>query len=202
MMLSNGYTLSEHFIDYPGRPARVFSDHDLRGLHALYRLYRSSDGWVFVAATGDHEFALLCEALGRPALAADPRFADRDARVGHDAELGAALDAEFATRSSAVWERDLTGRGVACVEVHHGPHAAYIFDAPWAEALGFVETTAASGAGPYRRYGRPVRSAHDLGPTSGADVAGARTRQVLAELGYDDDAIDKLEAMGVVGGPA
>ena len=202
MMLSNGYTLSEHFIDFPGRPARAFSDHDLRGLHALYRLYRASDGWVFVAAPGDHEFALLCEGLGRPELAADIRFVDREGRAGYDAELGAVLDAAFGARSAVEWERDLTRRGVACVEVHRGPHAAYIFDAPWAEPLGFVETTAASGAGPYRRYGRPVRSAHDFGPTSGADVAGAHTRVVLSGLGYDDETIDKLEAMGVVGGPA
>jgi len=201
MMLSNAYTLSEHFIDYEGRPDRAFSDHEMLGLHALYRLYESGDGWVFVAATGDRDFKRLCAALGMPGLAADPRFADRASRATHDDALARELGRVFSGGSAAGWETELAGRGVACVEVHGGPHAAYIFDAPWAEELGFVETTAASGAGPYRRYGRAVRSAHDFGPTSGADLPGAATRSVLAGVGYDDETIEKLLAMGVIAEP-
>ncbi len=198
MMLSNGYTLSEHFIDYPGRPARVFPDHDLYGLGALYRLYPAHDGWVLLAAAGDGEFARLGAAIGRPGLVADPRFADARARAAHDAELAGELAAVFSCRAAAEWEAELTPQGVACVEVHAGPHAAYIFDAPWAEDLGFVEMTAANGFGPYPRYGRPVRAAWSPGPSAAADRAGAHTRQVLAGIGYDDDAVDKLLAMGVV----
>jgi crotonobetainyl-CoA:carnitine CoA-transferase CaiB-like acyl-CoA transferase len=198
MMLSNAYTLSEHFIDYEGRPARVFPDHDLFGLGALHRLYRASEGWVLVVAPDDRQFARFAEAIGRPALAGDARFADGAARAAHDAELAGELEAVLATRPAAAWERDLTARGVACVEVNVGGHASYIFDAPWAESLGFVEMTAATGFGPYRRYGRAVRAAWDPGLSGAADRLGAHTRQVLAGVGYDDDAVDKLLAMGVV----
>jgi crotonobetainyl-CoA:carnitine CoA-transferase CaiB-like acyl-CoA transferase len=171
------------------------------GLHALYRLYEAGDGWVFLAATGDRDFQRLCAALGLRGLAKDPRFIDRASRAAHDDALARELGRVFSGKSAAGWEAELAGRGVACVEVHGGPHAAYIFDAPWAEQLGFVETTAASGAGPYRRYGRAVRSAHDFGPTSGADLPGAATRTVLAGVGYDDETIDKLLAMGVIAEP-
>ena len=198
MMLSNAYTLSEHFIDYPGRPERVFPDHDVLGLAALQRLYPAAEGWVLVVAPGDREFARLAGAIGRPGLAGDLRFADAGARAAHDAELVRELEAAFATRSAAAWEGDLTAQGVACVEVNTGPHASYVFDAPWAEPLGFVEVTAPTGFGPYRRYGRAVRAAWDPGASSGADHAGANTREVLAGAGYDADAVDKLLAMGVV----
>ena len=200
MMLSNAYTLSEHFIDYEGRPPRRFPDHDVHGLGALHRLYPASEGWLLVVAPGDREFAGLVTAIGRPALVGDARFSDGGARDAHDAELARELGAVFATRPAGAWEAELTSRGVACVEVHPGPHAAYIFDAPWAEPLGFVEMTGASGFGPYRRYGRAVRAAWEPGLSSAADHAGAHTRQVLARVGYDDDDVDKLLAMGVVAG--
>ncbi|HVM63244.1 MAG TPA: CoA transferase, partial [Acidimicrobiales bacterium] len=203
MMLSNAYTLSEHFIDYPERPAQALPDHGLDGLHALYRLYPAREGWVFVAAPGDREFARLCAFLGRPELAVDRRFATGAARAADDAALASELAAALSARPAAAWEQDAVAQGVACVESHRGTHAAYIFGAPWAEELGFVETT--DGAGPYGRYGRygrGVRTAHTFGPTSGADVAGAATRRVLAGIGYDDEEIDKLVAAGVVSGAA
>ena len=98
MMAANAYTLSEHFIDYPGRPPRVLPDAGLHGLHALYRLYQAQDGWIFIAASDDRDFARLCEALGLPRLPQDPRFSTHAARALHDAELGRELEAVFAQR--------------------------------------------------------------------------------------------------------
>jgi crotonobetainyl-CoA:carnitine CoA-transferase CaiB-like acyl-CoA transferase len=200
MMLSNAYTLSEHYIDYPGRPARVLPDHDVLGLHALYRLYPAREGWVFVAAPCDREFARLCALLGRAELSADARFATAAARSepANQAALAAELAAILATRPAAAWESEAVAQGVALVESDTRVHAACIFDAPWAEELGFVETTTAVGMGPYRRYGRGVRTTRRLPVTSGADEAGSATRRVLAGIGYDDEEIDKLVASGVV----
>jgi crotonobetainyl-CoA:carnitine CoA-transferase CaiB-like acyl-CoA transferase len=187
MMLSNAYTLSEYFIDYPGRPARVFPDAELHGLHALYRLYETRDGWVFLAASDERDFVRLCDAIGRP-----------DLRAKRDGELAEQLEAVFASRDAPEWERALTAVGVACVEVPADLHAGYIFDAPWAEELGFVETTAATGLGPYRRYGRVVRTERDLGMIGPADRAGAQTRSILTELGYDDEQVESMLARGFV----
>jgi crotonobetainyl-CoA:carnitine CoA-transferase CaiB-like acyl-CoA transferase len=198
MMLSNAYVLSEHFIDYAGRPARVFPDAGLHGLGALYRLYPARQGWVFVAATDDAGFSRLCHAIGRPGLADDPRFATSEGRGVHDDELAAELAAVFTGRDASSWHDELTRLGIACVEAYDGPHAAYIFDSPWAEKLGFSVPSAASGFGPYARYGRAVRTGRDLGPPGAADRAGAQTRSILAEIGYDDDAFEQLLAAGVV----
>jgi crotonobetainyl-CoA:carnitine CoA-transferase CaiB-like acyl-CoA transferase len=198
MMLSNAYVLSEHFIDYADRPRRVFPDAGLHGLNALYRLYPAREGWVFVAATGDAGFARLCHAIDRPELPDDPRFADASGRRDHDQELANELAAVFAGRDATSWHDELTKLGIACVEAYDGPHAAYIFDAPWAETLGFCVPSAASGLGPYPRYGRAVRTGRDLGPPGAADRAGAQSRSILAELGYDDPSFEQLLAAGVV----
>jgi crotonobetainyl-CoA:carnitine CoA-transferase CaiB-like acyl-CoA transferase len=200
MMASNAYALSEHFIDYPDRPPRVMPDAGVHGLHALYRLYESQDGWVFVAAPDDLAFARLCEALGLPGLRDDERFNSRAARSAHDAALGRELAAAFARDRAEDCTRRLTAARVACVQAYDGSHAAYIFDAPWAERLGFVEEVDA-GTGPYRRYGRVVRTERDVGPLGAADLAGAQTRSILAELGYADDEVEAMVAKGIVGTP-
>ena len=43
----------------PGRPEHLIPDQHQQGLHALYRLYRCSDGWIFVAAVQEKEWARL-----------------------------------------------------------------------------------------------------------------------------------------------
>jgi crotonobetainyl-CoA:carnitine CoA-transferase CaiB-like acyl-CoA transferase len=201
MMASNSYALSEHFVDYAARPPRRFADAGLHGLHACNRLYETADGWVLLAAPDDADFRRLCDAIDRADLARDERFVDSDARQVHDDALAETLGAVFATQVAAVWQQTLTQRGVACVAVNTGPHAAYVLDAPWAESLRFVETSTEGGAGPYRRYGRSVLTDHDLGALGSAHAAGAHSRALLEELGYAPDRVESLLHSGVVGAP-
>jgi crotonobetainyl-CoA:carnitine CoA-transferase CaiB-like acyl-CoA transferase len=108
------------------------------------------------------------------------------------------LSAAFAGRDAEVSQDLLSAVAVTCVRVHDGPHAAYIFDSPWAEKLGFSVPSDARGLGPYPRYGRAVRTSRDLGPPGAAGAAGSETRSLLAELGYDGETVEKLLANGVV----
>jgi crotonobetainyl-CoA:carnitine CoA-transferase CaiB-like acyl-CoA transferase len=198
MMLSNAYALSEHFVD-DGRPRRrALPDDGLHGLHALYRLYPTASGWVFVAAADDRAFARLADALGRADLVADARFGDGPSRAANDDALAAELTEVFARREASHWESELAGRGIGCVEVADQLYAGYVFDAPWAETLGFVESSAADGLGPYPRYGRFVRTTADLGPPGSAHHHGAHTRALLVELGYPPERIAELAATGVI----
>ena len=55
-------------------------------------IYQSADGsWVVIAANQDTVFRRLCEAMGRPELAADPRFVDHGARGRNQDELDALI---------------------------------------------------------------------------------------------------------------
>ena len=61
-------------------------------------IYRSADGsLVVIAANQDTVFRRLCDAMGRPDLASDPRFADHGARGRNQDELDA-LIAEWAAQ--------------------------------------------------------------------------------------------------------
>jgi crotonobetainyl-CoA:carnitine CoA-transferase CaiB-like acyl-CoA transferase len=184
MMGANAYVMSEHFVDFDGRPARVLPDEQLHGLHEGYRLYRAADGWVFVAAIDDEARTSLAKVLGTT----DP----------------ADWAATFASRTVDDWLRDLGAASVTCVRAHDGMHADYVFESPWGAPLGLVQESAATGSGPYPRYGRVVRTERDeqLGAPGPADRAGAQTRAILGELGYSADEISALFDAGVVSDPA
>src|ERR1019366_5224054 len=75
--------------------ARPRLDHLQLGLHPLYRLYQTANGWVRIAPTGDEHWRGLLDALGEPALGEDPRFVDAAARAVHRLELDEALEPVF-----------------------------------------------------------------------------------------------------------
>lgn len=64
-------------------------------------LYRSRDGlWLIIAANQDTVFTRLCDTMGRPELATDPRFANHVARGENQDEIDAIV-AEWAGRHDA-----------------------------------------------------------------------------------------------------
>ncbi|MDR6970402.1 CoA transferase [Leifsonia shinshuensis] len=75
---------------------------------APYELFRAADRDLVVAVGNDRQFAAFAAALGRPALATDPRFATNEARVAHRAELREALEPLLAVRPAADWVATLT----------------------------------------------------------------------------------------------
>jgi formyl-CoA transferase len=68
---------------------------------------------VFAVACGnDRQFARLADVVGRPGLAADPRFATNSARVANRRELITALERELAAAPASHWQRVLFAAGV------------------------------------------------------------------------------------------
>jgi formyl-CoA transferase len=117
---------------------------------APYETLRCADGPLAVACGNDRQFDRLCRAVGRPDLAADPRFAGNPARVAHRAALLAELESALANGTAAAWERRLTAAGVPAGRV------ADIGDAiDRAESLGLDPLVAVDDAGTQVRH--PVR---------------------------------------------
>jgi crotonobetainyl-CoA:carnitine CoA-transferase CaiB-like acyl-CoA transferase len=77
-----------------------------------YETYEAADRPFAVATGNDRLFARLCEAVGLPELAGDPRFATNEARVANVDALGDRLDAVFRTRPADHWVAALRAAGV------------------------------------------------------------------------------------------
>jgi crotonobetainyl-CoA:carnitine CoA-transferase CaiB-like acyl-CoA transferase len=86
-------------------PRRMGNDHPSI---APYGLLRSGGGDLVLAVGNDRQFAALCEEVGAPQLAADPRFATNAARVEHRDALRGELERRLSTRSAAEWASALT----------------------------------------------------------------------------------------------
>jgi crotonobetainyl-CoA:carnitine CoA-transferase CaiB-like acyl-CoA transferase len=73
-----------------------------------YELYETGDGELVLAVGNERQFASLCEVIGAPELAADPRFATNGDRVAHRDALRAELRRRLASAPASEWAQRLT----------------------------------------------------------------------------------------------
>ena len=165
-----------------------------------YQVMPAADGYFMLAVGNDAQYARLCEVLGEPSLATDPRYATNAARVAHRAELVPLLQAHLRTRPAAQWLAALDAVKVPANPVNR---IDQVFDDPQVRARGLrIELAHASGQDvPMVR--NPLKfSATPLHYQRAAPVLGQDTRAVLAALrGIDDATLASLEAEGVVQSP-
>jgi crotonobetainyl-CoA:carnitine CoA-transferase CaiB-like acyl-CoA transferase len=167
-----------------------------------YATFSTEDGHLMIAAPTDALFRRLCAALDRPDLAADPRFADNPARVRHREALLPEIERiTRGYRTITLMER-LRAAGVTCApfrcvdEVVADPQtkASEMLVPTPSPAHPDLQTVAL----PWRWEGsRPA--AHRPPP-----AVGEHTRDILAELGLDEPAVERLLTRGLVaeGAPA
>lgn len=85
---------------------------------APYETLRCADGLLAVACGNDRQFGRLAEAIGRPQLAEDERFAVNPSRVANREALVEQLEDALAAATAAVWEARLTAVGVPSGQVN------------------------------------------------------------------------------------
>jgi len=85
---------------------------------APYETLRARDAPIAVAVGNDRQFAALVACLGRPELAADPRFAANRDRVANRAALVAALESALSIHDAVYWTDRLQRCGVPCGPVN------------------------------------------------------------------------------------
>jgi crotonobetainyl-CoA:carnitine CoA-transferase CaiB-like acyl-CoA transferase len=134
---------------------------------APYETLPAADGTLALAVGNDRQFAALCEEIGRPDLAANPRFATNPVRVAHRDELAALLAGALAAAPVGEWVERLVARGVPCGPVNDVAEAVRL-----ATLLGLnpvVDLPAAPGTVASRQVRHPVRYSatppvHSSGP--------------------------------------
>jgi crotonobetainyl-CoA:carnitine CoA-transferase CaiB-like acyl-CoA transferase len=166
----------------PGRFGTAFP------LIAPYEVFATADGELMIAAANDRLFAQLCEAIGRPELAADPRFLTNPDRLAHRDELLPLIRERLVQRTSGEWLTALEGIPVSPVQdVAEAAHHEQTRASGMVQELDGIETLAL-----------PLQIDHDrVAHASAAPTLGAQSAEVLAELGYSESEIASLAAAGV-----
>jgi crotonobetainyl-CoA:carnitine CoA-transferase CaiB-like acyl-CoA transferase len=178
-------------------PTRRANRHDWMAPHNAYRV-AGEDEWLTIAVASDAEFAALARVLGRPELAADPRFATAAARKAHEAAVDAVIAALVRDRAPPALEAELQAAGVMACRV---TKAGRVLDDEGLRHLGVFQeqTRAVIGTHPYFTW--PFRfSSIDGRHKRPPPLLGEHNREILTGLvGLSDDELAELEAAGVIG---
>ena len=163
---------------------------------APYQALSAADGWIVVAVGNDGLFRRLCEAIGSPELADDPRFQTNGLRVRHCSELAAELEARLAERSVRAWEVLLTEAGVPCSAVNRIDEVLHLEQVA---ARGMLWETQYPGIGSFFVARSPFcGEGWDLHLRRRPPGLGEHTEAILSEVGYRSQEIEALKAAGVV----
>ena len=160
-----------------------------------YETFATADGKIAVAVGSERQWPRFCAALGLNALAADPRFADNDARVRNRAELRPLIAARFESGPSADWLAALDAAQVPCGPVNDVLAA---FAQPQAVAREMRVTVDHPLLGPMEQIGLPYTlSATPASIRTAPPLLGEHSADILAEFGYDPEEVDRLRRSGV-----
>ena len=83
-----------------------------------YEPLPTRDGDLIVTAGNDAQFRKVCQVLGVPQLADDPRFAHNEGRTANRHELRPLLTEQFARRTADEWFAELIAVGVPCGQIN------------------------------------------------------------------------------------
>lgn len=190
---------SDDFVRYQGKQERPLADEGLHGLSALYRLYPTAEGWIFLACRQPKEWELLKKALGGAWLHSTIPFQLADAQHPWNDKLCIDLATEFAVRKASDWEKQLVDQQVPCVRVAENLEEG-LFLNPQAMAIGAVQRKEHPEFSNLQQPGLLVQlSETPLADKPPAPLVGQHTREVLLELGFQDREIVGMESNGSIG---
>jgi len=145
---------------------------------------------IVIGAGNDRQFRKLCQMLGKPELADDPRFSTNKDRLAHKTEMEAELRALTKDRDGESFANELMMAGVPSGAVQEVPD---VMEHPHTRHRNMVWEKDG-----YRNVGNPVKlSRTPPAVRSKPRKFGIDTRAVLAEHGFSSAQIDKLIASGV-----
>ena len=162
-----------------------------------FQNFQTADGWIVIACPKQKFWERLCEAIGRPDLAQDPRYAHFDGRRHHREELQQIVGAVFMQKPSKVWLETLRTAGVPCGPVNSIPEA---MSDPQTAARDMIVEYDHPTFGTVKSIASPVKVGDERPPSRRAPQRNEDAPAILHELlGYDDERIAGLTAAGAFG---
>lgn len=79
-----------------------------------YQVFATADGHLIITVGNDRQFCSLCEVLGKPELATDPRYTTNSDRVANRTDLVPVINALTKTNSTGYWIETLGHAKVPC----------------------------------------------------------------------------------------
>ncbi len=159
-------------------------------------MFAAKDGYININARRDGHFVSLCEIVGLPDLADDPKYFTAVARIGNGDELMLLLRPAVSRMTLAELSKALTAADVLHALVQdfgdyfQSEHVRAVEAVRWIEqsGVGCIPMPLIPGIRPPREGDAMVHAPH----------LGEHSREILLELGHSDRQIDGLAANGAI----
>jgi crotonobetainyl-CoA:carnitine CoA-transferase CaiB-like acyl-CoA transferase len=139
---------------------------------------------IFIAATNDAFWRILCTALGRKEWLGDKRFATNADRVAHRSILEAMIETLFLEHTAETLLDKLIPAGMACSAAYK---VSDVVQNPHTLARGSVLEIDYPGVGPVKSANNPLKlSDAPVETRRKAPKVGEHTVEILREVGYSD----------------
>ena len=177
------------------------------GAHSWYAspagVFKGRERYFILIAPLEQHWSKLCEAMGRPEIACDPRFTDNETRMKH-------LDALVDTIEGWIRSQPSDDAALETFKAHHVPVAPILsvpeaLQHPHLRQRGTVRTVHDRLLGDLEVPGFALRFSDFPDPLElQAPLLGEHNAEILTEwLGYSPDRIQDLERRGILrSGPA
>ncbi len=188
---------SAWFTKFDGQPVRPLSDKEQYGLNPFHRLYRLSDGWIYVVAREETQRRALCDVAGQSGANLDEAVPSNGTHP-IDTPFAQGLAAAFAGRTLGETLAALKAAGVPCMEAQK-PDSEHFLDDPHSAANDMLMSRQHPTGGELRIAWNYIR----FGNTNDAKgrptpLLGEHNDDVLREIGYDDTTIRSFHEEGVI----
>jgi len=187
------FVLSDHMFGQTFDPPLADAGY-VRLLAKDRRPAKTKDGYVCVLIYIDKHWKNFCTMLGRQDMLQDPRFLKMSDRTRNVDALYAFVSETMLTRTTAEWIEALTNADIPVTPMHT---PTSLMADPHLADVGLFEWIDHPTEGRIRQMKVPGTWS-DTPPSirRHAPLLGENTREVLAEAGYDADAIERLLAKG------
>ncbi len=158
--------------------------------------FKTRDGYINIAANKQEQWHSVCDVLGVPELKTDPRFEERDTRKKNRKQLTPLLEEKLTQHTTAHWVEVLNKHGVPSGAILTMQEA---LEAPQVKYRKTLDTVHEEKIGDLKLFNLTAKFEKTPGQLEAPPPRlSAHTAEVLGELGYDKEEIQKLRKDQVI----
>ncbi|CAN5601172.1 CaiB/BaiF CoA-transferase family protein [soil metagenome] len=182
------------YLNGAGSPPPAGNHHPI---NAPYGVFKASDGYLTIGATGDKRWPALCRVIDAPEFLEDERFKTNGGRYDNRLLLADMISEKMQAKTAGDWEALLNEASIPCGPIYSIEQA---LEHPQTQHREMVVEREHPTAGSIRLLGLPVKFSETPGDIHRVPpLLGEHTRELLSEVGVNGPELESLANAGVIG---